>query len=243
MKYCIFAYDWPHRKTCSFMRIMARERDPKDVFVIAAPWRALTDSGQEPPLITWPEEIPKTTPMALARQLKIKYYQRAHGECDDILQQEKPEIGIIAGARIIPKKVIDAFPVGILNLHGGILPLNRGLDCMKWAVYNMIPQGVTSHLIDEHVDAGRYIHMSTNDVWPTDEWADIAERQFQLQRKNLKWALPVLDNPRRTQHLETLATGQTIPHSRMPRETEKVVLERFDFYRKHYQDDIIPEWC
>ena len=52
----------------------------------------------------------------------------------------------------IIKNVIDSFSNGIINFHPGVLPENRGLDNLKWAIYNNLPQGVTTHLIDENID-------------------------------------------------------------------------------------------
>ena len=55
-------------------------------------------------------------------------------------EKEKFDLGIIAGSRIIKKKVINEFKIGILNMHPGLLPLNRGLDTHKWAVFKNWPQ-------------------------------------------------------------------------------------------------------
>lgn len=38
--------------------------------------------------------------------------------------------------RIIPQEVIDCFPFGILNAHGGDLPRYRGNACQAWAIIN-----------------------------------------------------------------------------------------------------------
>ncbi len=37
---------------------------------------------------------------------------------------------------IIPKTIIDLFPLGILNAHGGDLPRYRGNACQAWAIIN-----------------------------------------------------------------------------------------------------------
>ena len=39
-------------------------------------------------------------------------------------------------------------------MHPGILPQNRGLDSVKWAIAKGIPQGVTCHIIDKNIDRG-----------------------------------------------------------------------------------------
>ena len=40
----------------------------------------------------------------------------------------------------------------IVNAHPGIIPLTRGLDSLKWAIYQNVPIGNTLHLIDNEVD-------------------------------------------------------------------------------------------
>ena len=37
---------------------------------------------------------------------------------------------------IIPQSIIDIFPLGILNIHGGDLPRYRGNACQAWAILN-----------------------------------------------------------------------------------------------------------
>ena len=60
---------------------------------------------------------------------------------------------MIAGARILKRPVIDRFSIGIINFHPGLIPEARGLDALLWSIRGDLPLGVTSHLIDERVDA------------------------------------------------------------------------------------------
>ena len=53
-----------------------------------------------------------------------------------LIKKHNLDIGIILGARILSKQIIDAFSIGIVNLHPGILPENRGLDNVKWSIIN-----------------------------------------------------------------------------------------------------------
>ena len=39
------------------------------------------------------------------------------------------------------------FDTGIINIHPGLLPENRGLDNIKWALYHNMPQGLTVNFI------------------------------------------------------------------------------------------------
>ena len=56
---------------------------------------------------------------------------------EKLIKKTKPEIGVsINYTKIIPQKIIDLFPLGILNAHGGDLPKYRGNACkqsnFKW---------------------------------------------------------------------------------------------------------------
>lgn len=72
----------------------------------------------------------------------------------------KIEIGISGNhRRIISRQVIDLFPLGLLNLHGGDLPRYRGNACQAWAILNgekRIAACVHKMLPDE-LDAGNII--------------------------------------------------------------------------------------
>ena len=49
----------------------------------------------------------------------------------------KPDVAIsINYSGIIPSEVIDFFPQGVLNAHGGDLPRYRGNACQAWAIIN-----------------------------------------------------------------------------------------------------------
>jgi methionyl-tRNA formyltransferase len=60
---------------------------------------------------------------------------------------------------IIPQTVIDLFPMGILNAHGGDLPRYRGNACQAWAILNGENQiGLCVHrMIGGELDSGDII--------------------------------------------------------------------------------------
>ncbi|MBI88587.1 MAG: formyl transferase [Candidatus Marinimicrobia bacterium] len=58
-------------------------------------------------------------------------------ETIDLLKKIKPDIGVSVNyTGIIPQSVIDIFPYGIINAHGGDLPRYRGNACQAWAIIN-----------------------------------------------------------------------------------------------------------
>lgn len=55
----------------------------------------------------------------------------------DLLLNADAEVGVSVNySGIIPQDVIDLFPLGILNAHGGDLPRYRGNACQAWAILN-----------------------------------------------------------------------------------------------------------
>ena len=71
--------------------------------------------------------------------------------------QTKSDFAVILGARILKQHTIDRYPLGIVNIHPGYLPGNRGLDNLKWAIVHKLPIGATAHFIDSKIDMGRKI--------------------------------------------------------------------------------------
>ena len=63
---------------------------------------------------------------------------------------------LIGGAGIIDKKLI--IKNKIINCNPGLLPQTRGLDSIKWSIYNSELVGNTLHFIDEEIDNGPIIH-------------------------------------------------------------------------------------
>jgi methionyl-tRNA formyltransferase len=74
----------------------------------------------------------------LAYQLKIPFAQGSKiSDFYDFLQSVNADISIsINYSGIIPQSVVELFPLGILNAHGGDLPRYRGNACQAWAILN-----------------------------------------------------------------------------------------------------------
>lgn len=77
--------------------------------------------------------------------------------CFDTLKNEKPDILILAGSRILGEKILSIPRIGTLNAHPGLLPNYRGIDVVPWAIYNGDKVGVTIHFVNEKVDDGKIL--------------------------------------------------------------------------------------
>ena len=74
----------------------------------------------------------------LANHLNVPFAQGSRIEDRyDFLKEARADIGVsINYTGVIPQEVIDIFPYGILNAHGGDLPKYRGNACQAWAILN-----------------------------------------------------------------------------------------------------------
>jgi len=75
---------------------------------------------------------------ALAEQWNIPFAQGPRiVEHLNLLKFSESEIAVsINYTGVVPQDVIDIFPLGILNAHGGDLPRYRGNACQAWAIIN-----------------------------------------------------------------------------------------------------------
>jgi methionyl-tRNA formyltransferase len=75
-----------------------------------------------------------------------------------------PDLGIHAGAGLLRRPLIDAFRLGVLNAHMGVLPAFRGMNVAEWAALEGAPVGCTVHLIDTGIDTGRILATQGVDI-------------------------------------------------------------------------------
>ena len=149
----LFAYDFPHRKTQDFIFYLNYFNYKLDA-VIGAPKQLI-----KVPEHIYHSDVPTIglhDTREMCWKMKIPYYMMRHNspECLEYLDRVKPKLGLISGARILKKEIIDKFSLGIINFHPGGIPDCRGLDTAHWILYNELDIAVTSHFIDGRVDAG-----------------------------------------------------------------------------------------
>lgn len=126
----------------------------KPVLVLAAPPVPLDFYKSK--IRVAPNQLYPETPEMLARGHGIEYAMAPHNStrAAGLFREYGIDVAVILGARIIKQPLIDATRLGILNMHPGVLPFNRGLDNLKNAILHDMPQAVTGHLIDRRIDRG-----------------------------------------------------------------------------------------
>lgn len=87
----------------------------------------------------------------------------------DALAALHPSIGLsVLYGKLIRPEVADLFSHGIVNLHPGFLPYNRGAYPNVWSILDRTPAGVTLHYIDAGLDTGDIIEQRMVEVLPID---------------------------------------------------------------------------
>jgi hypothetical protein len=188
----VFGYDFPHHKTEDLLlRLVGDGLRPQ--LLVGAPHVTLPHRMVRPRLRLRRE--PAELPRRVAGALNIAYLRAPHtaSALAGVLADLRPDIGIVAGGRVLPGDVLALFPRGIVNLHPGLLPQSRGLDSWLWDIWHGRPMGVSAHVIDGHVDCGRLLDRRPIEVFADETLPEISDRLYRLQLRMASVALHLAD--------------------------------------------------
>lgn len=157
-----------------------------------------------------------------------KNFSYQYIELDSAEEIDEPQetIFLVCGAGILPQSFVDCY--SIINSHPGYIPFVRGLDSLKWAIYNGQPIGVTTHLLGNEVDAGEVIQRKLVEVKENDTFHAVAQRQYELEVAMLVDALSLVEE----NHV-ILSGGDNPIYRRMPIEKETLLLAKFQEYKRN----------
>jgi folate-dependent phosphoribosylglycinamide formyltransferase PurN len=130
---------------------------------IATRLSAANDSAVEPAA---QEEPPVDVP-TYCRSRGIAFLETGPLDSADavaLIKALAPDLGIHAGAGLLRRPLIDAFRLGVLNAHMGLLPAYRGMNVAEWAALEGAPVGCTVHLIDSGIDTGPILATQEVDI-------------------------------------------------------------------------------
>lgn len=183
----LFAYNFPHKKTQDFIFRLLVEGYNISVIYAANPVSLNIPNSSIKSKIN---HIGLVHPQQIAKSFGIRYEILDHNSMElkeDALQNRM--IAVISGARILKRHIIECFPDGVINFHPGIIPYARGLDALLWSIYNDCPLGVTAHLIDSKIDAGKILDIQKIKINQTDTILDLSERLYEIQLDMLSNAI------------------------------------------------------
>ena len=139
-------------------------------------------------------------------------------------------MGIVLGARILSDTIIKSFRIGVLNLHPGLLPENRGLDNLKWAIIKGYKQGVSCHLIDKEIDRGFLLLKEKINVYQDDTYLDIFLRTQNKEQELMIKSIQLLEKGK--SNFKKVGKGNYF--KAVPAAIEKNLGKIFISYKKNY---------
>lgn len=178
----IFAYNFKHWKTqVGIQNLILSGLKPK-VVLAADPVKLNIHRSN---VRTNPRGLFLFHPKEVATAHNIDYHVVKHNsmETSKLVIDYQLDLGVILGARILKPIAFKNFTKGVLNMHPGLLPDNRGLDTIKWAILRGSPQGVTTHIIDANIDRGLLVDKQKIEIYKDDSLVDIQIRIHNLEQK------------------------------------------------------------
>lgn len=228
MRIGVFAYNFNHWKTqAGIQNLILGGKKPEVVF--CAP-RVDLKFYRSKIRIT-PKDLFLFHPHQICDYHDIDYHVAPHNSdyVADLISKYDLDLGVILGARILDPHVINRFNRGVLNMHPGILPENRGLDTVKWAIVNNIPQGVTTHLIDGNIDRGLLVEKRKIEIYSDDTLLDLQIRLQNLEQEMMLSSIKILQS-QDTEGLKKIEKGAY--NSSMPPDIESELMKKFLEYKK-----------
>ncbi len=225
----LFSYNFYHKKTADIINYLVLNKIKIDL-IIAANKKDL--NLPEKPFTIKVNNSSDVHPSDIAKRHNIPYIIEDHNS--DVVESElnkiKPKIGLITGARIIKKSIIDLFQIGIINFHPGDIPHVRGLDSILKAIKLNHKIVVTSHLIDVNIDAGYIIDKEEIDINIDDKIEDVYCKVYDTQVKILLVSIKKALN----KEFKKIDISGYQYDKHFPYESKSRLLEDFENYKKYY---------
>lgn len=166
-------------------------------------------------------------PKETASACGLHYCEVLADELNHIFSQKKFDAILITGAGLLPEEL--ALNHKIVNAHPGFLPKVKGLDSLKWALYNDVEEiGVTTHFISDKADEGLLIDRKLITLYREDSFHSFALRQYQTEINMLADSVEKI----KTNLPKTSLTNDSFKATmRMPIKNEEQMLKNFNLRR------------
>ena len=219
MRIGIITYNYAHLKTEQLACRYNQNEKISEINLYALPF---VPRAERAVVLPHRPDMTRSVPTESLSELSKVNFQKWDGK-EGI--SEFNDLFVIGGAGIIDIAFAKGKP--IVNAHPGIIPLTRGLDSFKWAIYNNDPVGNTLHLIDSEVDKGEILQIQYTPVFSSDSLETLARRHYEYEIDMLTNVLEVIDSRVMPSDIEKPAT------MRMKAETEAEMVRRFDDWKTH----------
>ncbi len=100
------------------------------------------------------------------------------GAADAMLRETRPDlIVVVAYGRILPADVLNAPPLGCINLHGSVLPAYRGAAPIQRAVIHGDREtGLSLMYLSEGMDEGDVVDVLRTEIGPDETYGELSAR-------------------------------------------------------------------
>jgi methionyl-tRNA formyltransferase len=107
------------------------------------------------------------------------------------IKQYKADLGVLVSyGQILNKKVLHAFPKGIVNIHPSLLPKYRGPSPIQYALLNKEKKtGVSIMKLDEGMDSGDIIAQKTLNISDLDDYLSLHDKLSNLGAQMIQAAI------------------------------------------------------
>lgn len=89
-----------------------------------------------------------------------------------------PDVLAVNVFNILRKPILKIPKIATVNIHTGVLPQYRGLDCRRWAILEGGSVGASSHLVDEGLDTGEILVRRQLELQPGDTIKTLTARNY-----------------------------------------------------------------
>ena len=171
-------------------------------------------------------------PQEYAKALHIPYAVIKHNDAATIaaIKELHLDLGIVLGAKLLDKEVIEAFTIGIINVHPGKLPDYGGSSTIQWAIKETDPVYVTCHMIDPKLDTGEMLEEKQINVEMGDTYQQFVDRVLDNEIEMLVRNTIRIDKA--PDHINTTPIRDTKIWPKMNVSVEKFILMDFNEYKQ-----------
>ncbi len=156
--------------------------------------------------------IPVFQPERLRREGVVEHLRSFQAQC----------AVVVAYGQILPQKVLDCFPLGVINVHASLLPRYRGAAPIQHALLEGDPvTGVSIMLLDAGMDTGPVLSREELPIEPSDNVGRVHDKLSILGAKLLvstleKWVSGQIVPSRQDDSFATHAPPVTKEQLRVP---------------------------
>ncbi len=144
------------------------------------------------------EETPTKT-FAKEKNLKFIEVDKFKNFYDEI-EKDKGDLGVVVSfGKIIPERVLNLLPKGIINVHPSLLPKYRGPNPIRWQILNGEKKsGITIIKLTNEVDAGPILIQKEIEIEDSDNYTNLLKKLNEVGKEVLIQAIEIIEKGKET---------------------------------------------